>query len=71
MVCFQSRFGNAEWLQPYLIETMAKLPEKGVKKVLVIAPGFSADCLETLEEIEAINDEIPFVARSVGGPQRE
>jgi protoporphyrin/coproporphyrin ferrochelatase len=57
MVCFQSRFGNAEWLQPYLIETMAKLPEKGVKKVLVIAPGFSADCLETLEEIEGENQE--------------
>jgi protoporphyrin/coproporphyrin ferrochelatase len=56
-VCFQSRFGNAEWLQPYLIETMAKLPEKGMKKVLVIAPGFSADCLETLEEIEGENQE--------------
>lgn len=57
MVCFQSRFGTAEWLKPYLIETMAELPTRGVKKVLVIAPGFTADCLETLEEIEVENQE--------------
>src|SRR3954466_6899142 len=43
MVCFQSRFGGAEWLQPYLIEMMGELPKRGVKKVLVIAPGFAAD----------------------------
>jgi ferrochelatase len=57
MVCFQSRFGPAEWLKPYLIDTMGELPGKGVKKVLVIAPGFTADCLETLEEIEGENQE--------------
>jgi ferrochelatase len=57
MVCFQSRFGTAEWLKPYLIDTMAELPKRGVKKVLVIAPGFTADCLETLEEIEVENQE--------------
>jgi ferrochelatase len=57
MVCFQSRFGNEEWLKPYLIDTMGELPEKGIKKVMVIAPGFSADCLETLEEIEGENRE--------------
>jgi ferrochelatase len=57
MVCFQSRFGTAEWLKPYLIETMAELPKRGVRKVLVIAPGFTADCLETLEEIEVENQE--------------
>jgi protoporphyrin/coproporphyrin ferrochelatase len=57
MTCFQSRFGAAEWLKPYLIDTMGELPSRGVKKVLVIAPGFSADCLETLEEIEGENCE--------------
>lgn len=57
MVCFQSRFGNEEWLKPYLIDTMGELPAKGIKKVMVIAPGFSADCLETLEEIEGENRE--------------
>lgn len=57
MVCFQSRFGNAEWLKPYLIDTMGELPARGVKKVLVIAPGFTSDCLETLEEIEGENQE--------------
>lgn len=57
MVCFQSRFGPAEWLKPYLIDTMGELPNKGVKKVMVIAPGFTADCLETLEEIEVENQE--------------
>ena len=51
MVCFQSRFGKAEWLKPYLDKTLEELPGKGVKKVAVISPGFSADCLETLEEI--------------------
>ncbi|WP_191058845.1 ferrochelatase [Geminicoccus harenae] len=57
-VCFQSRFGPDEWLQPYLDETMAALPKQGVKKVAVISPGFSVDCLETLEEIEGENREI-------------
>ena len=57
MVCFQSRFGTEEWLKPYLIDTMGELPSKGIKKVMVIAPGFAADCLETLEEIEGENRE--------------
>ncbi len=48
---FQSRFGREEWLQPYTDETLEALPEEGVKSVQVICPGFSADCLETLEEI--------------------
>ena len=57
MVCFQSRFGGDEWLKPYLIDTMGELPARGIKKVLVIAPGFASDCLETLEEIEGENCE--------------
>ena len=48
---FQSRFGRAEWLQPYTDITIAELGDKGVKRLAVIMPGFSADCLETLEEI--------------------
>ncbi|MGB3721323.1 MAG: ferrochelatase [Pacificimonas sp.] len=48
---FQSRFGPAEWLQPYLDKTLEAIPAEGVKNVAVVAPGFSADCLETLEEI--------------------
>lgn len=48
---FQSRFGRAKWLQPYLDRTLKALPSEGVRKVVVVAPGFSADCLETLEEI--------------------
>src|SRR6185503_625264 len=47
---FQSRFGNEEWLQPYTIDTVAGLAKAGVKRLAVVAPGFSADCLETLEE---------------------
>ena len=48
---FQSRFGLQEWLQPYTDKTLEKLPKEGTKKVLVITPGFSSDCVETLEEI--------------------
>lgn len=51
MVVFQSRFGREEWLQPYCDETLKQLPQQGVKSVQVICPGFSADCLETIEEI--------------------
>jgi ferrochelatase len=51
MVCFQSRFGKAEWLKPYLDRTLEELPARGITRVAVISPGFSADCLETLEEI--------------------
>ncbi len=58
MVCFQSRFGSEEWLQPYLDKTMEALPGRGVKKVAVISPAFATDCLETLEEIQGENREI-------------
>tara|TARA_Y100000816_G_C26086606_1_gene573528 strand:- start:715 stop:1707 length:993 start_codon:yes stop_codon:yes gene_type:complete len=48
---FQSRFGPQEWLQPYTDKTLEKLPKEGKKNVLTICPGFSSDCVETLEEI--------------------
>jgi protoporphyrin/coproporphyrin ferrochelatase len=51
LVTFQSRFGKAEWLQPYTDRTLAELGRKAVGRVDVICPGFAADCLETLEEI--------------------
>jgi protoporphyrin/coproporphyrin ferrochelatase len=51
MVTFQSRFGPAEWLQPYTDKTLEALPGKGIKKVAILAPAFHADCIETLEEI--------------------
>lgn len=54
---FQSRFGDEVWLQPYTDETLGQLPAQGVKKVAVICPGFSADCLETIEEIGEENRE--------------
>lgn len=52
---FQSRFGRAEWLQPYTDKTLAALPSKGTKSVDIFCPGFAADCLETLEEIAVEN----------------
>ncbi len=58
MVTFQSRFGKEEWLQPYTDKTLESLPGAGVRKVDVICPGFSVDCLETLEEIAEENREI-------------
>ena len=48
---FQSRFGRAKWLEPAFDVTLAELPGSGTKRIVVIAPGFSADCVETLEEI--------------------
>lgn len=51
VVAFQSRFGRAKWLEPATDVTLAALPGRGVKRVALIAPGFSADCLETLEEL--------------------
>jgi ferrochelatase len=51
LVTFQSRFGKAEWLQPYTAPTVAQLAKDGVRKLDVICPGFTSDCLETLEEI--------------------
>jgi ferrochelatase len=55
MMSFQSRFGRAQWLEPYTITTVRALARKGVKNLVVITPGFSADCLETLEEIKVEN----------------
>ncbi|EBQ6113381.1 ferrochelatase [Morganella morganii] len=55
MHTYQSRFGREPWLTPYTDETMKLLPAKGVKSVQVMCPGFSADCLETLEEIKEQN----------------
>ncbi|RCS58347.1 ferrochelatase [Parvibium lacunae] len=51
VVTFQSRFGKAEWLQPYTEPTVISLAQQGVKNIQVICPGFVSDCLETLEEI--------------------
>lgn len=51
MLTFQSRFGRAEWLQPYTAPTLHKLAKEGVRRVDVLCPGFISDCLETLEEI--------------------
>lgn len=51
MVTFQSRFGPEEWLQPYTDVTLEELPKKGIKNIAILTPGFSVDCLETLEEI--------------------
>ncbi len=56
-VSFQSRLGRAEWLKPYTDKTLEQMARKGVKRVQVICPGFSIDCLETLEEIAEENKE--------------
>jgi ferrochelatase len=58
VLTFQSRFGRAKWLEPYTINTVKALAKKGVKNLVVITPGFSADCLETLEEIAVENAHI-------------
>lgn len=60
-VCFQSRFGRAEWLQPYTAPTLVALGKQGIQRVDVICPGFPSDCLETLEEI-AIEAKAEFIA---------
>jgi protoporphyrin/coproporphyrin ferrochelatase len=52
VVTFQSRFGKAKWLQPYTEPTLVQLAQQGVQRVDVICPGFSSDCIETLEEID-------------------
>jgi protoporphyrin/coproporphyrin ferrochelatase len=58
VLTFQSRFGAAEWLQPYTDMTVKALAERGVKNLAIVTPGFTADCLETLEEIADENAEI-------------
>jgi protoporphyrin/coproporphyrin ferrochelatase len=57
-ITFQSRFGNDPWLQPYTDKTVEALAKSGVRRLAMIAPGFSADCLETLEELDGENREI-------------
>ena len=59
---FQSRFGPQEWLTPYTDKTIESLPQKGVKNLLVICPGFASDCVETLEEID-IQGRESFLSR--------
>ena len=61
---FQSRFGPEEWLKPYTVEEVARLAEDGKKNIAVCAPAFSADCIETLEEI---NEEIKESFEEAGG----
>lgn len=61
---FQSQFGPEEWLQPYTVEEVARLAQSGVKNIAIIAPAFSADCIETLEEI---NEEIYDSFKAAGG----
>jgi ferrochelatase len=58
MIVFQSRFGKAEWLKPYCVDTLQNLPGQGIKNVDVVCPGFAVDCLETLEEIAMENKSI-------------
>lgn len=66
LTTFQSRFGREPWLQPYTDHTLESLPGKGIKSIQVVCPGFSADCLETIEEIGMENRDIFMEA---GGEQ--
>ena len=66
IMTFQSRFGAAKWLQPYTDKTLGALARKKVRRVAVVMPGFSADCLETLEEIAIENAD---VFKRYGGEQ--
>jgi ferrochelatase len=67
MTTFQSKFGPEEWLKPYTVEEVARLAEEdGKKRIAVIAPAFSADCIETLEEI---NEEIKESFEEAGGEE--
>ncbi|SUP08469.1 ferrochelatase [Vibrio metschnikovii] len=58
MMTYQSQFGKEEWLQPYTDKTMQALPSQGMKKIDIICPAFSVDCLETLEEISEENKHL-------------
>ena len=58
LMTFQSRFGRSQWLQPYTIKTVKALAKRGVKNLVVVTPGFAADCLETLEEIAVENARV-------------
>lgn len=61
---FQSRFGAQEWLQPYTDKTVERLAKEGIKRIAIVNPGFSADCIETLEEIDG---EVREVFLHAGG----
>lgn len=61
IIVFQSRFGKAEWLKPYCVNTLKALPGQGIRTVDMVCPGFAVDCLETLEEI-AIENKAVFIA---------
>ncbi|MOA01665.1 Ferrochelatase [compost metagenome] len=63
---FQSRFGKAKWLEPYTEPTLIAMAQRGVKSVDVVCPGFTSDCLETLEEI---NQEAREAFLHAGGTQ--
>jgi ferrochelatase len=63
---FQSRFGPEQWLKPYTVKEVARLAESGVRRIAVVAPAFSADCIETLEEI---NGEIRESFLHAGGEE--
>ncbi len=67
-VSFQSRLGKAKWIQPYTDAVLRGLPEKGVKKVVVVSPAFVSDCLETLEEL-GVEGKDDFI--SAGGQSYE
>ena len=58
LTCFQSVFGRERWLRPATIDTIEELAKQGLKKLDVICPGFSVDCLETIEEIDELNREV-------------
>jgi len=75
---FQSRFGSAPWLQPYTDESVVAMAQKGGRHVMVVAPGFVADCLETLDELgnelsedftEAGGDKLTYVPCLNDSPQ--
>ena len=56
-ICYQSTFGPEQWIQPNIIDVLEDLAKQGIKKVSVACPSFTADCLETLEEIAVENNE--------------
>ena len=58
MMTFQSRFGKQEWIKPYTDDSLEQLAQDGVKSVHLVCPAFSADCLETLEEISIESKEV-------------
>lgn len=58
MMTYQSRFGPAEWMQPYTDKTLEALPAEGVKRVDIMSPAFTSDCLETLEELKVENRDV-------------